>query len=219
MGSTTKLPKIKLTDTSKEPSTNLDKEGESNKHRRVNSTLSESFKENKEVKLDKIAKMFNKEGENKKSLTNSFADPLKLLRTKDKKNGTAVSEGQKDSIKMIDVNNLKLECGIKNSIKGASFVENTDRTGNDDNLGVSDYEKQIINNQIIDTSQQRMKNYSNLFNLINTSIKELTDSFISINSNNKENSNYIVDHGKIVNNFRKITLNRGTKNQTTYNGG
>jgi hypothetical protein len=43
---------------------------------------------------------------------------------------------------------------------------------------ISDFEKKLISDQIVESSQQRIKNYENLFSIINTSLKDLKGFFI-----------------------------------------
>lgn len=51
-------------------------------------------------------------------------------------------------------------------------------------LAVSEYEKNIINDQIAHSSDHRMKNYSNMFNIINVSLSEVKDCIIQLNKIN-----------------------------------
>lgn len=52
---------------------------------------------------------------------------------------------------------------------------------------ISDFEKKLISDQIIESSQQRLRNYSNLFNIINMAVNNITDHII-YNMPNKTNT-------------------------------
>ena len=52
---------------------------------------------------------------------------------------------------------------------------------------ISDFEKRLITDQIVDSSELRIKNYENLFSIINTSIRDLRKFFIGYFNKGKIN--------------------------------
>jgi hypothetical protein len=85
----------------------------------------------------------------------------------------------KDSLKLFEriqkdfeqsaVDNRDKENDIKNILKTIVIT---------DYPYISDFEKRLITDQIAESSDQRVKNYENLFSIINTSIRDLRKFFI-----------------------------------------
>jgi hypothetical protein len=70
---------------------------------------------------------------------------------------------------MSAIDNKNRENEIKNILKNIKVV---------DYPYISDFEKKLIADQIVESSTQRIKNYENLFNIINTSLRDLKTFFI-----------------------------------------
>jgi hypothetical protein len=80
----------------------------------------------------------------------------------------------KDSIKLIEkiqtnfehsaIDNRNRENEIKDILKNIKVAEYP---------YISDFEKKLITEQIIDSSTDRVKNYEKLFNIINTSLRDM----------------------------------------------
>ncbi len=104
---------------------------------------------------------------------------------KDEINNAAIFERLKESLKIFEkiqknfeltsnTNNLR-ETEIKNIIRNISI---------DDYPFISDFEKRMINDQIVESSDQRIQNYKNLFNIINTALKDLRECFVNKKATN-----------------------------------
>jgi hypothetical protein len=80
----------------------------------------------------------------------------------------------KDSLKLFEKiqNNFEMNA-IDNKTRENEIKEILKDIKVADYPHISDFEKKLITEQIAESSTQRVKNYENLFNIINTSLKDL----------------------------------------------
>jgi hypothetical protein len=105
-----------------------------------------------------------------------------------KSNGNSVNMNEdnvsaclRESLKIMEKIQREFEnCARNNNMERnmKSFAINLDHNYIYSYSHVSEYEKQIISNQIVETSENRIKNYANLFSIINTSLKDIKDYLI-----------------------------------------
>jgi hypothetical protein len=74
------------------------------------------------------------------------------------------------NFEMSALTNKKREIEIKNILRNIII---------DDYPFISDFEKRIITDQIVESSEQRIKNYQNLFKIINTTLRDIKDCFLN----------------------------------------
>lgn len=97
-----------------------------------------------------------------------------------------IASNFKESLKKMEKVQRDLEqCAKVNQINKnmSSFVMNMDRETLSNHCHVSDHEKKMINNQITEGSEYRIRDYSNLFSLITSSLADIRQSITQYNDN------------------------------------
>lgn len=110
----------------------------------------------------------NNEPEIKQTNNTSNEDPVFLCL----KESLKIMERIQKDFEMSAVNNNR-----ENEMK--SFIVNISKESVMEYTHISEFEKRMINNQIIEASEQRLKNYSNLFNIINASLSDIKECLIT----------------------------------------
>ena len=86
------------------------------------------------------------------------------------KESLKIFEKIQKNFELSDLANKKREVEIKNILRNIII---------DDYPYISDFEKRIISDQIVESSEQRIKNYQNLFKIINTTLIDIKDCFLN----------------------------------------
>jgi hypothetical protein len=128
----------------------------SKEHKRTLSQISNTQKE-EVINNVNTQNYVNKFSTNEEKIVHCLKDSLKLF------------EKIQENFEKSAHDNKNREMEIKNILKTIKVVEYP---------CISDFEKRLIGNQIAESSQQRIQNYENLFNIINTSIRDLSKFFI-----------------------------------------
>lgn len=151
------------------------------KHKRTNSMSLGSLHKPDVLTRDDYSSVGHREAFSSK-YTQSFivpSTPSPLVNNEQKED--IISASLKDSLKIMEKIQLEFENSARmNNVDRnmKSFVVNMDHEAANNYCYVSDYEKQIINNTIVETSENRLNNYSKLFNIINTSLKDIKDTLL-----------------------------------------
>lgn len=151
------------------------------KHKRTNSMSLGSLNKPDALTRDNIP-VANHRAAHSSKYTQSFIVPSSTFPTSaQEQKEDVISASLKDSLKIME----KIQREFENSAKMNnidrnmnSFVVNINPDAAYNYSYVSDYEKQIINNNIIETSENRLSNYSKLFNIINTSLKDIKETLL-----------------------------------------
>jgi hypothetical protein len=122
-----------------------------------------------------------------RAYTRSFISPQLMVNSEE----DTVTATLKGSLKIMEKIQRDFENCARNNNIDRNFSSFVIPHNKDSRLYsyVSDYEKQMINTQIEETSDQRIKNYSHLFSIINSSLKDIKDSLLNY-SDKKGNFNF-----------------------------
>ena len=150
----------------------------------------ENNKNSEESNKDRDFLLGHKLTQSTGNLTKNYNNSINLNQPAYNVEEDTVTATLKGSLKIMEKIQRDFESCARNNNMDRNFSSFVFPHGSDSSLQhyVSEYEKQMINTQIEETSDQRIKNYNNLFNIINTSLKDIKDSLL----------NYSDKKGKII---------------------
>jgi hypothetical protein len=131
--------------------------------------------------------IINSQSSSKQNIKNQLEDP--------------VTSCFQESLKILNKITQEFEISAKNNLNSFLYDQQFNKVINgiqldDKSNFLSENEKVMINKEIIETSEKRLKNYSAVFGLLNSSLADIKDCFVNLNNKNESSDNVLNDYNR-----------------------